>query len=74
MTDDLAMQAISNYVSKPSVSALKAGNDMIIISDYESGIKDIKEAIDSGKLNEETLNTAVTRVLAWKYYKKIITN
>lgn len=72
MTDDLAMEAVNSYVQKPSVAALKSGNDMIIISDYVSGISDIKEAIENGTLDEEILDRAVTRVLAWKYYKNMM--
>lgn len=69
MTDDLAMEAVNSYVSKPSVEALRAGNDMIIISDYESGISDLREALENGELDEEILDKAVIRVLAWKLYK-----
>ena len=72
MTDDLAMDAIKNYVEKPSVQALKSGNYMIIITDYEEGIKEIKEALNSGTIGMETVNKAVTRILAWKYYKKMM--
>lgn len=72
MTDDLAMDAVKKYVSKPAVQALNAGNDMIIITDYETGIKDIKQALQDGTMEEETINRATTKVLAWKYYKGLI--
>ena len=69
MTDDIAMSAVKDYVENPCTQALKAGNDMIIISDYESGIAELKKAIEENVLDEEVLDRAVTRVLAWKYYK-----
>lgn len=72
ITDDLAMDAIKNYVSKPSVQALKAGNDLIIITDYQTGIQEIKDALNNNEINEAIINQAVTRILAWKYYKKMI--
>ena len=72
ITDDLYMDAIKEYVDKPSIQAVNAGNDMIIITDYEQGILDIKEALNNGILSEETINAAVRRILAWKYYKGMI--
>lgn len=72
MTDDIAMDAIDKYVDKPSVKALLAGNDMIIISDYERGIREIKEALETGEITEEMIDRAVMRTLAWKYYKGLM--
>lgn len=73
MTDDLAMSAIKNYVNdSPSVMALKAGNDLIIITDYLTGINDIKEALKNGDLEESLIDKAVLRVLSWKYYKGLL--
>lgn len=73
MTDDLAMSAIKNYVSEsPSVMAVKAGNDLIIITDYLTGINDIKEALKNGDLEESLIDKVVLRVLSWKYYKGLL--
>lgn len=73
MTDDLAMSAIKDYASEsPSVMALKAGNDLIIITDYLTGINDIKEALKNGDLEESLIDKAVLRVLSWKYYKGLL--
>ncbi len=72
MTDDIAMAAIANYEERPSVRALLAGNDMIIISDYERGISEIKAALESGEITEEMIDRAVMRTLAWKYYKGLM--
>ncbi len=72
ITDDLYMDAIKQYQEKPAVSALKAGNDFIIIKDYISGINEIKEAINNNELNIEILDKAVLRILSWKYYKGLL--
>lgn len=73
MTDDLAMSAIKDYVNdSPSVMALKAGNDLIIITDYLTDINDIKEALKNGDLEESLIDKAVLRVLSWKYYKGLL--
>lgn len=72
MTDDLAMDAIKDYVSNPSIAALKAGNDLIIITNYEEGIKNIKDALNNKEITENIIDKAVLRVLAWKYYKGMI--
>lgn len=72
MTDDLAMDAIGNYVKNPSIEALKAGNDMIMVSDYEKGISEIKDALSKKAISENLINESAIRVLAWKYYKGLI--
>lgn len=72
MTDDLAMDAIKDYTSNPSIKALKSGNDMMIITDYAQGISDIKSALNSGDITENIIDKSVMRILAWKYYKKLL--
>ena len=72
MTDDLEMDAIDKYVKKSSLEALKAGNDLIMASDYSSSIKEIKEALNSKLISEDLIDRAVIRVLAWKYYKRMM--
>ena len=51
------------------VKAVLAGNDLIIVTDYEKSIQDVKNAIGSGRITEERINIMVEQVLAWKYYK-----
>lgn len=67
MTDDLAMDAISKYVDNANVEAVKAGNDLLITTDYETSFNDIKEAYNNNEIDDITINKAVFRVLAWKY-------
>lgn len=74
MTDDLAMDAIENSTNElhPAVQALLAGNDLILITDWEEGLHNILLASRNGTIPEETLNRAVFRVLAWKYAKELM--
>lgn len=73
MTDDLAMSGITKYIAEsPSVMALKAGNDLIIITDYLTGINDIKNSLNNNEINEDLINKAVLKIIAWKYYKGLI--
>jgi beta-N-acetylhexosaminidase len=68
MTDDLAMDAVAAYAGDgaAAVMALEAGNDLIITTDYPAQIPRVLEAVNSGALAEETVETACRRVLTWK--------
>lgn len=72
ITDDLAMNAITDYVSNPVVKAITSGNDMIIISDYKKGYQEVLNALEDGTITEDYLDYIVFRILSWKYYKGII--
>lgn len=70
MTDDLDMQAVKDHSSKSAVvDAIKAGNDLLIVTDYEQSVKDIKSALDDQTLTNSDIEKAAFKVLAWKYYK-----
>lgn len=71
MTDDLDMGAVSSD-KNATVKALQAGNDLIITTDYEDSIASVKKALQDGEISEDTLNNAVARILAWKYYKGLL--
>lgn len=71
ITDDLAMGATSS-ISDAIVKAIKAGNDLIITTDYEDSIIKIKEALEANSISESQIDEMVFRVLAWKYYKGLI--
>ena len=75
MTDDLAMDAVKTYVEngEAAVQAVLAGNDMIISSDFATQKQEIINAVKNGKIQENIINKAVKRILAWKYAYKIIT-
>lgn len=69
ITDDLAMDAVKEYVENGSAAtlAIKAGNDMIITSDFITMYNEILEEVKEKKLEEEIINKAVLRIIAWKY-------
>ena len=73
MTDDLAMDAVKSYVEdgKAATMAINAGNDMIITSDFLTMKNEILKSIENNEIQEETINNAVTRIIAWKYYSNL---
>ena len=74
ITDDLAMDAVKTYVEngEAAVQAIKAGNDMIISSDFKTQKNEVLDAVNNGEINIDTINTAVRRILALKYAFGII--
>lgn len=74
MTDDLAMDAVKSYVEngEAAVQAVLAGNDMIISSNFVKQKKEVLKAVEEGTISEEIINTAVRRILAFKYAYGII--
>lgn len=76
MTDDLAMDAVKDYVKngEAAVQAVLAGNDIILSSDFKKQKTEILKAVEEGKIEEEVIDRAVTRILAWKYAYHIIKN
>lgn len=71
LTDEITMGALAGYETA-AVQALKAGNDLIITRDAVRDFQKIKAAVASGELDEEVINRAALRVLAWKCYKGLI--
>lgn len=70
ITDDLYMGAVSNDPDA-AAKAVLAGNDILIVTEYEKAITSIKNAIEEGRITEEQINEKVKRIIAWKYYKKL---
>ena len=68
MTDALDMGAVKAYAEggNIAVTALLAGNDVLLVCDYETGIPAILEALQDGIVTEEMIDTACRRVLNWK--------
>ncbi len=71
ITDDLAMAAVSSD-EDATVKAVLAGNNLMITTDYKQSINSLKKAIEEEILTEEKIDELVERILAWKYYKKLI--
>lgn len=69
MTDDLSMEAISQYTGKQeaAVQAVLAGNDILCCTDFSVQIPAVIEAVKDGTLSEEAIDQAALRVLLWKY-------
>jgi len=74
MTDDLDMNAITQYTNNENsaVAAIKAGNDMVICSNYEEQINAVIEAVYNGNIEEETIDKATQKVIIWKLKLDII--
>lgn len=70
ITDDLSMNAVDPNTAV--IDAILAGNDLLIVTDYEQSINQIKNGLKNNTLNEELINKMAFRVLAWKYYKGLI--
>lgn len=51
---------------KVAVAAIKAGNNMIWATNYESAIKDVLDALENGTLDIADIDDSVARVLTWK--------
>lgn len=68
ITDDLVMQAIQKYTGPQgaAVDAVLAGNDMLCCTDYQTQIPAVLAAVRNGTIDENTINTAVLRILKWK--------
>lgn len=74
MTDDLAMDAIKKYIGDEAsaVLAIKAGNDLILASDFEIQIPAVLAAVEDGSVTEERIDESVQRILVWKLQLGII--
>ena len=68
MTDDLAMDAVSQYAGDGTVAvlSLQAGNDLVVASDYRTQIPRAIAAVKDGAIAEEAIDEACLRVLRWK--------
>lgn len=74
LTDDMSMRAIKNYSGSadPAVLAVLAGNDMLVLSNYESAYTAILAAVHEGEIPGSTIDCAVFRILSWKLARGII--
>lgn len=74
MTDDLSMEAVSLFCTDnlPYAEAVNAGNDMLIVTEYEAAYNDILSAAKNGEISQETIDRAVMRIISWKYAKGLL--
>lgn len=71
ITDDLAMGATSS-IDNAVVKALLAGNDIIMVTDYETSFNELLDAVEDGTISEDLIDNVVHRILSWKYYKGLM--
>ena len=55
-----------------TLKAILSGNDLIITTDYEKSINSVKEAISNKVIDESLIDRLAFRIIAWKYYKKML--
>ena len=69
LTDSISMGAIKKYAVNMSeaVLAILAGNDIILTSDYYKHYDDVIKAYKEGKIDDNLINTACRRIIAWKF-------
>lgn len=74
MTDDLSMSAISELQTElpHEVLAILAGNDMVIVTDFESSFTTLLNAVKLGSISTERIDESVLRILQWKYYMNLM--
>lgn len=65
MTDDMEMDAVQAY-GGAYIKAVNAGNDMIIVSDFNAALGEITEGVRSGEISESTIDQAVERIIRVK--------
>ena len=68
VTDDLVMEAITKAYGpeEAAVLAVLAGNDLLCSSEYQIQYPAVLDAVRSGRISEDQLDTSVMRILQWK--------
>lgn len=68
ITDDLVMEAITQQygVGEAAVLAVQAGNDLLCSTEYVTQYNAVLDAVKDGRIDMDTLNSAVRNVLEWK--------
>lgn len=68
ITDDLRMEAITDLYGpgEAAVLAVLAGNDLLCATEYTEQYEAVLAAVLTGRIDEDTLNSAVRNVLEWK--------
>ena len=74
ITDDLVMQAITDLygAGEAAVLAVIAGNDLLCSTDYITQYEAVLTAVIENRINADTLDNAVRRVLTWKHSLNLI--
>lgn len=74
ITDDLSMGAIADFLPDvdSAVTAVMAGNDMLCTGDFKEQYQAVLEAVNSGLISEQRLDSSVRRILIWKRSMSLI--
>lgn len=74
MTDDLAMDAVEDFVprDRAAVLAVQAGNDIVCCSDFEVQMQAVLKAVQNGEITEERIDESVLRILTCKILRGIL--
>lgn len=74
MTDDLSMAAITELKSDlpAEILAVQAGNDMLIVTDFEYSYETLLNAAKAGNISIERIDESVLRIIEWKYYMHLM--
>lgn len=69
LTDDLVMEAITDLygAGEAAVMAVRSGNDLLCSTEYPVQYEAVLAAVEDGRIPMDTLNSAVYRVLKWKF-------
>ena len=65
---EINMENINKYTNgkSPAVVAINAGNDIIFTNDFYNQFESVVQAVKSGDISEEIINTACKRIISWK--------
>ena len=68
MTDDLIMEAITDYTggADAAVLAVQAGNDMLVSSDFVTQYNAVLAAVQAGTISADRIRESAIRVIQWK--------
>lgn len=68
MTDDLSMSAITIYTDgkNAAVSAVLAGSDMLISSDFVNQYNAVLSAVNNGTISKSRIKQSCLRIVQWK--------
>ncbi len=74
ITDDLDMDAVKSYAEDGAAAtlAINAGADMVITSDFINMYNEIVEAVHNKVIDEEKIDLAAKRIIAWKMSYKLM--
>ena len=74
MTDDLAMDAATEYgsISDVAILAIEAGNDILLTSDFQEQRQAIITAVKDKRITEQRINESVEKIIAYKYAEGLI--